>query len=183
MTTTTPQAPEGLAPLDVTGDLALALTNEFTGATFRFSADSADEGGVGGDLMHSSGNIWLHVNDVYAGSLWVHRDSEGEIVVEFGNACRESESWEPQATFPLSQINTESAPVPTPPGYSDWTPEGKAALARVLEEAGQDMAAVSWNSEGVAMIVAETSVIRVVGNGDVAELAGSAWQPRGATQG
>jgi len=160
----------------LTGDIRLTLTNDFVGTTFHFNTESADRDGVGGDLMHSLGNIWMHINDQHAASLWVHLDDKGEVVIEFGNGLRESEDWEPQATFPLSQAVTEIAPEPAPPGASKWTEAGKAALAFVLRITGQDMGpAVSWNSEGVAMVISGASVFRVFPNGDVYRLGGDAW--------
>ncbi|BDZ52305.1 hypothetical protein GCM10025867_51130 (plasmid) [Frondihabitans sucicola] len=82
--------------------LALSLNNDFTGVTYQLKTSEIDSMGAQGDLMHSGGNVWLTINGVQIGSLWIHQDESGKPILELGTSVNnENGDWEPCSSIPL----------------------------------------------------------------------------------
>lgn len=92
--------------------LAISLNNDFTGATYRLATSEIDSIGARGDLVHSGGNVWLTVNGVQIGSLWIHEDETGKPVIELGTSVNnENGDWEPCSAIPLEYALAQQSEV------------------------------------------------------------------------
>lgn len=48
-----------------------------------------------GDLSMYGGNLYVHIDGVEVGSLWFHRDDDGQVIVTFGSFDPASGQWVP----------------------------------------------------------------------------------------